>query len=479
MSEREAYEVVPKEEDFSRWFDEVIFKSEILDERYPVKGVYVWLPYGYEIMENIMSIMERLLRQTGHKRVYFPSIIPESVLSREFRFIKGFQDSVFWITKLGRQDAPEKLALRPTSEAIMYEVLSKWISSYRDLPIRIYQIAPIYRYETKATRPMLRVREVAFFKEGHTFHATYEEAVEQVNLEVWIYKSFYDELLIPYIVVKTLPWDTFPGALYNYDIVTIMPDGKALELGSAINFGDLFARTYDLTYMDEDGKRKNVNTTSFGISERSLAAVIAIHGDNRGLRLPPKIAPIQIVIVPIPTRDYEERILEYSREVKSALERNFRVHLDDGEERPGYKFYKWEMKGVPIRIEIGRNELERREVTIFRRDKMERETVPFDELDERIPEILRDIERVLSEQAWSYFKEMIFYARSMEELVENVKTKVVSFAWCGKEECAHEVEEKGGYGLLGYEEDALKGRGEKCIVCGDEARHRCWIGRSY
>ncbi len=479
MSEREAYEVVPKGEDFSRWFDEVIFKSEILDERYPVKGMYVWLPYGYELMENIMSIMERLLRQTGHKRVYFPSMVPESVLSREFRFIKGFQDSVFWVTKLGRQDAPEKLALRPTSEAIMYEVLSRWISSYRDLPIRIYQIAPIYRYETKATRPMLRVREVAFFKEGHTFHATYEEAVEQVNLEVWIYKSFYDELLIPYIVVKTMPWDTFPGALYNYDIVTIMPDGKALELGSAINFGDLFAKTYDLTYMDEDGKRKNVNTTSFGISERSLAAVIAIHGDDRGLRLPPKIAPIQIVIVPIPTKDYEERILNYSREVKSTLERSFRVHLDEGEERPGYKFYKWEMKGIPIRIEIGRNELERREVTVFRRDKMERETVPFDKLNERVSEILKDMERVLSEQAWSYFRERIFHARNMEELIENVKTKVVSFAWCGKEECGHEVEEKGGYGLLGYEEDALKGRGEKCIICGDEARHRCWIGRSY
>ncbi len=479
MSEREAYEVVPKGEDFSRWFDEVIFKSEILDERYPVKGMYVWLPYGYELMENIMSIMERLLRQTGHKRVYFPSIVPESVLSREFRFIKGFQDSVFWVTKLGRQDAPEKLALRPTSEAIMYEVLSRWISSYRDLPIRIYQIAPIYRYETKATRPMLRVREVAFFKEGHTFHTTYEEAVEQVNLEVWIYKSFYDELLIPYIVVKTMPWDTFPGALYNYDIVTIMPDGKALELGSAINFGDLFAKTYDLTYMDEDGKRKNVNTTSFGISERSLAAVIAIHGDDRGLRLPPKIAPIQIVIVPIPTKDHEERILNYSREVKSTLERSFRVHLDEGEERPGYKFYKWEMKGIPIRIEIGRNELERREVTVFRRDKMERETVPFDKLNERVSEILKDMERVLSEQAWSYFRERIFHARNMEELIENVKTKVVSFAWCGKEECGHEVEEKGGYGLLGYEEDALKGRGEKCIICGDEARHRCWIGRSY
>lgn len=479
MSEREAYEVVPKGEDFSRWFDEVIFKSEILDERYPVKGMYVWLPYGYELMENIMSIMERLLRQTGHKRVYFPSMVPESVLSREFRFIKGFQDSVFWVTKLGRQDAPEKLALRPTSEAIMYEVLSRWISSYRDLPIRIYQIAPIYRYETKATRPMLRVREVAFFKEGHTFHATYEEAVEQVNLEVWIYKSFYDELLIPYIVVKTMPWDTFPGALYNYDIVTIMPDGKALELGSAINFGDLFAKTYDLTYMDEDGKRKNVNTTSFGISERSLAAVIAIHGDDRGLRLPPKIAPIQIVIVPIPTKDYEERILNYSREVKSTLERSFRVHLDEGEERPGYKFYKWEMKGIPIRIEIGRNELERREVTVFRRDKMERKTVPFDKLNERVSEILKDMERVLSEQAWSYFRERIFHARNMEELIENVKTKVVSFAWCGKEECGHEVEEKGGYGLLGYEEDALKGRGEKCIICGDEARHRCWIGRSY
>ncbi|MEM2542944.1 MAG: proline--tRNA ligase [Candidatus Korarchaeum sp.] len=479
MSEREAYEVVPKEEDFSRWFDEVIFKSEILDERYPVKGMYVWLPYGYELMENIMNIMERLLRKTGHKRVYFPSIVPESVLSREFRFIKGFQDSVFWVTRLGRQEIQEKLALRPTSEAIMYEVLSRWISSYRDLPIRIYQIAPIYRYETKATRPMLRVREVAFFKEGHSFHATYEEAVEQVNLEVWIYKSFYDELLVPYIVVKTMPWDTFPGALYNYDIVTIMPDGKALELGSAINFGDLFAKTYDLTYMDEKGEKRNVNTTSFGISERSLAAVIAIHGDNRGLRLPPKIAPIQVVIVPIPTKDYEERILDYCREVRYLLSERFRVHLDEGDERPGYKFYKWEMRGVPIRIEIGRKELEGRELTIFRRDKMERLNVPFEGAVEFIDELLRDIERVLAEQAWNYFRERMYNAKNLEELVENVKVKVVSFAWCGKEECGHEVEEKGGYGLLGYEEGVLEGKGERCIVCGEEAKHRCWIGRSY
>ncbi len=479
MSEREAFELTPKEENFSRWFDEVLFKAEILDERYPVKGMYVWLPFGYELMENVMNVMERLMRQTGHKRVYFPGVVPEGVLSREFRFIKGFEDSIYWITRLGKQEIKEKLALRPTSEAIMYEVLNRWITSYKDLPLRIYQIVPVYRYETKATRPMLRVREIVFFKEGHTFHATYEDAVEQVELEVWIYKKFYDELLVPYVVVKTTPWDTFPGAKYNYDLITIMPDGKALELGSAINFGDLFARTYGLEYMDENGEKRNVNTTSFGISERSLAALIAIHGDNRGLKLPPKLAPIQIVVVPIPSKGYEDKVLEYAKQVRDSLAGEYRIELDDTDERPGYKFFKWEMKGVPVRIEVGRKEYEERTLTIFRRDTMERSLIPFDELKSRVESLFNEIEEEMRRQAREYFEERTVHAKTVEEIRENVGEKIVSFPWCGLEECGHEVEEEVGYGILGYEENALEGKGEKCVICGREAKHRAWIGRSY
>jgi len=481
MSERKAFELTPKDEDFSRWFDEVIFKSGILDERYPVKGMYVWLPFGYAIMEAIMGIMERLLRETGHRRVYFPGIVPQSVLGREFEFIKGFQDSVYWITQLGTDPAPEPMALRPTSEAIMYEVLSRWIQSYADLPIRIYQIVPVYRFETKATRPLIRVREIAFFKEGHTFHATLEEAVEQVELGVRIYREFYDELMVPYLVVKTLPWDTFPGARYNIDLITIMPDGKALELGSVINFGDLFARAYDLTYMDESGERRYVNTTSFGISERSLAAVIAIHGDDRGLKLPPEVAPVQVVVIPILRADEREAIVEKAREIYRRLkEVGFRVEIDESDERPGYKYYKWDMKGVPLKVDVGPQEAGGGYVSVARRDAVERIKIPESELEEGIRQVLAEYERSLREEADRYFQARLARAESFDEIRKGISEgKLVSFAWCGREECAHAVEDEIGYGILGYEEDALKGSEQPCIVCGSPSPHRAWIGRSY
>ncbi len=480
MSERKAFELTKKEEDFSRWFDEVLFKAEILDERYPVKGLYVWLPYGYAIMENIMSVMERLLRETGHKRVYFPSIVPESTLSREFRFIKGFESTIYWITQVGLKKLDERLALRPTSEAIMYEVLSRWIKSYSDLPLRIYQIVPAYRYETKATRPMLRVREITFFKEAHTFHATFEEAAEQVKLGVDIYKKFYDELLVPYIVVKTPPWDTFPGAHYNYDLITILPDGKALELGSVINFGDLFAKAYDLQYTDRDGKKKYVHTTSFGISERSLASVIAIHGDNRGLILPPRISPIKVVIVPIPSKGFENEINNYASKIYSLVSSSYMCELDLTEdEKPGYKFYKWEMKGVPVRLEVGKSEVEEGSVTVFRRDTMERTKVSEEELLPYLEDLFEDIEEKMREKARKYFESMVTYVEDVEKLRSSVQNKLTSFPWCGGKECALEVEEVAGYSMIGYEEGSLKGKNKKCIVCGKEAPHLAWIGRSY
>ena len=481
LGERKAFELPPRSEEFPRWFDEVLFKAEIVDSRYPVKGMYVWLPYGYEIMSRIMEIMEELLREAGHKRVYFPGVVPESVLSREFKFKQGFEGSVYWITRLGREEAPERMALRPTSEAIMYEVLSRWIKSYADLPLKIYQIVPVYRYETKATRPLLRVREIAFFKEAHTFHSSYEEAAAQVEEGVRIYRDFYDRLLIPYIVVKTPKWDTFPGAHYNYDVITVMPDGKALELGSVINFGDIFAGAYELKYMDRDGKMKNVNTTSYGISERSLAAVIAIHGDDRGMRLPPEIAPVQVVVVPIPKKGEEELVASAAREAEERIRSlGLRTVLDDSEERPGYKYYKWEVRGVPLRVEVGPGEARGGFVSVVKRTAPGRRIrVELDSLAEEIPSLLEEVREDLLREALEYFRGWIREANTLEEVVELVGSKIVSFPWCGDEECGHEVEEAAGYSLLGYEENALLGSGASCVACGREAPHRAWIGRSY
>lgn len=480
MSETKAFELTKKEKNFSKWYDEVLFKAEILDERYPVKGMYAWLPYGYSTMERIMSIMEDLLRATGHKRVQFPSLTPESVLKKEFQFIKGFEESIFWITRLGSKKSDEPLALRPTSEAIMYEILSKRIKSYSDLPMKLYQISPVYRYETRATRPIFRVRELAFFKEAHTMHATPEEARDQVREGVDVYCRFYDSLLIPYLVLKTPRWGTFPGALYNFDLVVIMPDLKALELGSVINLGEAFAKAYEIKFMDEEGETKYVNQTVYGISERSLGAVIAIHGDDLGMRLPPRIAPTQVVLVPIPKKGLVQEILSHSRRVFDLLSEKYRVHLDDDmTKRPGYKFYKWDMRGVPLRVEVGSEEIEKGIITLVRRDNYQRISVQLEELERKVGELLESISEELKRQADEYFSNRLLHVESTEEIGEKVGKGLVSFAWCGSEECGHKVEEDAGVELLGFQEGALLGRGEHCLGCGEEARHLAWIGRTY
>ncbi len=449
MSSQEKYLFeIDKFSDFPKWYHEILKKADIIDIRYPVKGMNVWKPYGFKALRNVQKIMIKLLEETGHEEAYFPTLIPESVFSREKEFLEGFGGETYVVTGTKTKQFNEKLYVRPTSETVMYYMWNLWIKGRKDLPLKMYQIVNVFRYETKATHPILRVREIVSFIEAHTAHATKEEAEEQIKEAIKIYKEFYDRLLIPYFIVLTPPWDTFSGAEYNYDFVTAMPDGKALELGSVINLGQKFAKAFDIMFMDEDGVKKYVYQTCYGISERSLGAVIAVHGDNKGLFFPPEIAPIQVVIVPI-MRSGEEEILEYSKKILNILRKHgVRVYLDDDmEHTPGWKYYYWDMKGVPTRIEVGRRELSNNTATIARRDKRSKIIVPLDKLIESLNNVWNDINKYLYKKALEQLKKLVIITENPEE-VQGRKGLIIT-PWDETEECANELEAITGKGVLG------------------------------
>ncbi|MEM3926554.1 MAG: proline--tRNA ligase [Desulfurococcaceae archaeon] len=438
--------MIDKYENFPEWYHKVLKEADIVDIRYPVKGMIVWKPYGLKALRLIQREMTNLLEKTGHEEAYFPTLIPESVFSKERDFLQGFGGETFVIEGTATKKLGERFFVRPTSETAMYYMWSLWIKGRKDLPLKLYQVVNVFRYETKMTHPILRVREIMGFIEGHTAHATAEEAEVQIKEAIDIYKQFFDRLLIPYFIVKTPPWDTFAGAEYNYDFITAMPDGKGLELGSVINLGQKFAKAFDIKFMDIDGKVKYVYQTCYGISERVLGAVIAIHGDETGLFFPPRIAPIQVVIVPI-MKPGENDIVDYAVKVKNFLDSNgIRVHIDDDLERtPGWKYYYWEMKGVPTRIEIGRKELETNTVTIARRDKGPKITVQLDELLNSIEKTWREIEHSLRNRALEHLKKMTSF---FEKDKSDYKGLVIA-PWDGSRECAELLEKDTGKPLLG------------------------------
>ena len=353
--------------------------AEIVDNRYPVKGMCVWFPFGFAIKKNVYGIIRELL-DPDHQETQFPLMIPENEFMKEAQHIKGFEDEVYWVTHGGTSPLEVKLALRPTSETAIYPMFKLWIRSHADLPLRIYQIVNTFRYETKHTRPLIRLREITSFKEAHTVHATWEEAAEQVEVAIQRYSEFYHRLAIPFLVSRRPSWDKFPGADYTTAIDVIMPDGKTLQVGTAHHLGSTFAKTYEITYEAEDGEQKLVYQTCYGISERCIAALISVHGDDKGLVLPWCVAPTQVVIVPILLGD-KEKVLEVCQEsAEPALAAaGVRVQLDTSDERPGAKFYKWEMKGVPIRLEVGPRDIEKGVVTLVRRDGIKK-AVPMEGL---------------------------------------------------------------------------------------------------
>jgi prolyl-tRNA synthetase len=438
---------IDKYENFSEWYHEVLREADIVDIRYPVKGMVVWRPYGLKALRLVQRILVELLERTGHVEAYFPALIPESIFSREKDFLQGFGGESFVVEGTGTKKFNERLYLRPTSETVMYYMWSLWIKGRKDLPLKMYQVVNVFRYETKMTHPLLRVREVMGFIEAHTAHATMEEAEQQIAEGIRIYKEFFDRLQLPYFIVKTPPWDTFAGAEYNYDFITVMPDGKGLELGSVINLGQKFARAFDIKFMDTDGSVKYVYQTCYGVSERVLGAVIGIHGDTKGLFFPPEVAPIQVVIVPIARRE-ESDIVEYAERVARVLEsEGVRVYLDkDHEHTPGWKYYYWEMKGVPTRVEVGRRELETGTATIARRDGAPKVTVKLESLVSELRRIWGEINEFLRARALEHLKRLTL----LSERCEPVEFRGLVIApWDGSREEAELLEKTFGKSVLG------------------------------
>jgi prolyl-tRNA synthetase len=456
---------------FSDWWDKVISYAKVLDDRYPIKGVYVWMPYGHKAVKLMINKMESLLDQTGHQETYFPLFSPASVFAKEKDFLAGFGGESLVVTKIGRRDLDEEMIVRPTSETIIYSMLSLWIRSWRDLPMKLYQTVPIFRWETKMTKPMIRCREISKFNEAHCAMLTEQGANTQVNEAIKIYKEFFDFLQIPYIILKTPNWDTFAGAIYNYDFFTIMPDGKSVELASVINLGQKFSKSFDISYLDKSEQKQHAWQVTYGISERALGASLALHGDDKGLVFPSEIAPIQVVFVPIlKGNPSDNEILEACNQ-----ELPFRVFVDTSDKRPGEKFNHWEVKGVPIRIDIGERDLASNSAVLVRRDTGEKMPVPLNELEKKISTILETIDSSIYKKAQDFVASMINEAKDLRTAQKLIKKGAVKLPWCGDDSCGQKLEEQLTGSALGISEETPVG---DCI-CGKKAKSYLYFARSY
>jgi len=467
--------MLPPKQKFSEWFHELIQQAEIMDIRYPVKGLYVWFPFGFKLRQLVYAKLREIMDR-DHEEVYFPALIPETELRKEGEHIKGFEDEVYWVTHGGLEPLDVKLALRPTSETAIYPIFKLWIRSHADLPLKVYQIVNTFRYETKHTRPLIRLREITSFKEAHTAHRNYEEAEQQVREAVKLYKEFYEFLAVPYMIFRRPDWDKFPGADYTIAFDTIMPDGRTLQIGTVHHLADNFAKTFGIKYETPDGGHAYVHQTCYGISERCIAALISIHGDDLGLVLPFEVAPVQVVIIPIPYKGKEEAVERASKSLFDKIrEFGYRVVLDDSDERPGAKYYKWELKGVPIRFEIGPKEAENGTVVVSFRDEKRKFSIRFEEVTkERIEEWAKALKERLWKRAVEFMRGRVKFFDNLDDLAGWIEERGVGVIYlCESSECGETVEESVKGSVLGrFEEipewmDRLEYRG-KCVVCGGE-----------
>lgn len=413
--------ITAREEDFSQWYTDVILKADLVDYA-PVKGCMVIKPYGYAIWENIQKELDERFRATGHKNAYFPLFIPESLLRKEAEHVEGFAPEVAWVTRGGSEELTEPLVVRPTSETIICAMYSKWIQSYRDLPILLNQWCNVVRWE-KSTRPFLRTSEF-LWQEGHTVHATEEEAEEETLRMLGIYKEFAENVLaIPVVVGRKSEKEKFAGALRTYTMEAMMQDGKALQAGTSHNLGQHFARVFDIQFLDKDGQLKYAWQTSWGVSTRLIGAIIMVHGDERGLVLPPKVAPVQVIVIPIAM--HKEGVLDKAREVyKTIADAGIRVEIDDRDtQTPGWKFNEWELKGVPIRLEIGPKDIEKNQVVLVRRDSFEKVPVPIDGVVQVINDMLSDIHKGIYQKALKMREDFTHVAHNFDEFKEILDEK--------------------------------------------------------
>ena len=465
------------EDDFAKWYTDIILKAELVDYA-PVKGFMVMRPYGYGIWENIQKVLDQKFKELGHKNCYFPLLIPESMLNKEKEHVEGFAPEVAWVTQGGEKELEERLCIRPTSETIICTMYSKWLNSYRDLPFKYNQWANVVRWE-KTTRPFLRTAEF-LWQEGHTIHATAEEALEETLTMHKVYADFLrDYLAIPVIMGKKSEKEKFAGAESTYTIEAMMHDGKALQSGTSHYFGNHFAKAFDIKFQNKDGKLEYAYQTSWGMTTRVIGGIIMVHGDDRGLKMPPKIAPIQVVIVPIAQQ--KEGVLEKAEELKKSLESKYSVELDDrASVTPGFKFNYWELRGVPVRVEIGPKDIEKNECIVFRRDTLEKETVSLDNLEERISMLMQEIQDNMYKMAEENFKKRTFVAHDFEEYKKLFAERegFAKIMWCGDVACEDKIKEENSTTIrcIPFEEDRFQ---DVCTICGKKATHMLYTARQY
>jgi prolyl-tRNA synthetase len=473
---RTSEKAIPKEKwsrHFGKWFRNVLIEGKILDYRYPIKGCAVWLPYGFRIRENVFCVIRNQLDSTGHSEALFPLLIPEASLQKEAEHVEGFEAQVFWVTQGGQRQLKQHLALRPTSETVIGPMEHLWIRSYADLPLKLYQIVTVFRFETKATRPILRMREFDF-KEAHTAHATEEEAEAEVKEEIDNYRKIFDALCVAYCISRRPEWDKFAGAKYSTAFDMICPDGRTLQIGTVHHLGQHFSKAFDISYETKDGGRECVWQTCAGISGRGIASVLIIHGDDHGVILPPKIAPIQVIVIPIPYKGKAELVNKECSEVEEELRKNgFRAEVDLREGiTPGSKYFDWELRGVPIRVEIGPRDIEKGEATVVRRDTLEKQTCKRNELAELLTKTAERITEDMRQRAWQWTKQHVHSTDKLEEAKRLLEKHagIVEVQLCGKTECGHKLEGITNARVLGTPEDTDEKVSGKCIVCGEKAK---------
>ena len=468
--------ITPRDVDFSQWYTDVIKMTELCDYS-PVRGCMVMRPYGYAIWERIQAELDQRFKATGHENVAMPMLIPESLLLKEAEHVEGFAPEVAWVTHGGNEKLTERLAVRPTSETIFCSMYSKWVQTWRDLPMKYNQWCSVMRWE-KSTRPFLRTSEF-WWQEGHTIHATAEEAQEETLTMLEVYREVAENVLaLPVICGRKSDKEKFAGARATYSIEAMMQDGKALQAGTSHNFGTNFAEAYDIQFQSKEGKLEYVHETSWGVSTRLIGAIIMTHGDERGLRLPPTIAPIQAVILPIAA--HKPGVLEACEKLNEELKAaGLRVKLDDRDTvSAGFKFNDWELKGVPVRVEVGPRDLENGVVTIFRRDLCEKVTLPLEGLADAIKELLADIHKNLFEQAKAFRDNRTQTVSNMEELGEVVQTGFAKAMWCGSRECEDTIKEKFNATSRNMPFDQTP-IGETCVCCGKKAEKLIYFAKAY
>ncbi|MBU3905118.1 MAG: proline--tRNA ligase [Nanoarchaeota archaeon] len=480
MSEQEGI-TIKKAENFSEWYYEVLQKAELVDIRFNVKGFDVYMPTAVKVLREMEKLFIDELESRAHMPVMFPIIIPESNLKKEEEHIKGFSVEAFWITHAGKSKLDERLALRPTSETAMYPLYSLWLRSHTQLPMKFYQQGRVWRYETKMTRPLIRPREFKWF-EAHCAQASEKEALKQVAEDTEIFeKVVRDYFSIPFIHLQKPSWDKFAGGENTFAFETVLPDGKILQIGTTHYLGQKFSKAFDVKYTDKDGKKKYVYQTCFGPGvSRILGAMVSIHGDDKGLIVPPTVAPVQIVIIPVFTKDTEVVVMKKAGELLGSLaEKGFRVDLDDRTQfRPGFKFHEAELKGVPIRIEIGPRDVEKGEVTIVRRDFLERISIPQEKVEEQVLEIMDSIGAQLLKRANIHLK--IQDAKSIDEIRKKLKDGgFIRIDFCMNEKCDDELKIKTGTEVRGTLFGKKEKVGTKCAICGTKAKEKAYIGISY